>query len=156
MTIIVTKPGIIIDVVGSYFYDKKSWQKMVFSSWAGQRPTAWHSLGRSWRKKPWSKQGRGKYRGSSQLRWWSGAEWCTFLSYVCVIRLQRIYNFLLFHAIIPSMSQVIDDATFSMNDTHDDHYKKKTHRDILGRTNFFPVMLMTLLWRQLWQNPVSS
>ena len=24
MTIIVTKPGIIIDVVGSYFYDKKS------------------------------------------------------------------------------------------------------------------------------------
>ena len=30
MTIIVTKPGIIIDVVGSYFYDKKSRQKMGF------------------------------------------------------------------------------------------------------------------------------
>ena len=37
MTIIVTKPGIIIDVVGSYFYDKKSRQRMGFSSWAGQR-----------------------------------------------------------------------------------------------------------------------
>ena len=36
MTIIVTKPDIIIDVVGSYFYDKKSWQKMGFSSWAGR------------------------------------------------------------------------------------------------------------------------
>ena len=32
MTIIVTKPGIIIDVAGSYFYDKKSWQKMGLSS----------------------------------------------------------------------------------------------------------------------------
>ena len=32
MTIIVTKPSIIIAVVGSYFYDKKSWQKMGFSS----------------------------------------------------------------------------------------------------------------------------
>ena len=28
--IIVTKPGIIIDVVGSYFYDKKSWQNELF------------------------------------------------------------------------------------------------------------------------------
>ena len=28
MTVIVTTPGIIIDVMGSYFYDKKSWQKM--------------------------------------------------------------------------------------------------------------------------------
>ena len=37
MTIIVKKTGIIIDVVGSYFYDKKSWQKMGFSSWAGRR-----------------------------------------------------------------------------------------------------------------------
>ena len=37
MTIIVIKPGIIIDVVGSYFYDKKPRQKMGFSSWAGRR-----------------------------------------------------------------------------------------------------------------------
>ena len=37
MTIIVTKPGIIVDAVGSYFYDKKSGQKMGFSSWAGRR-----------------------------------------------------------------------------------------------------------------------
>ena len=34
---IVTKPSIIIDVVGSYFYDKKSGQKMGFLSWAGRR-----------------------------------------------------------------------------------------------------------------------
>jgi hypothetical protein len=39
MTIIVTKTRIIIDVAGSYFYDKKLWQKMGFSSWAGQRHT---------------------------------------------------------------------------------------------------------------------
>ena len=32
MTIIVPQPGIIIDVVGSYFYDKKLWEKMGFSS----------------------------------------------------------------------------------------------------------------------------
>ena len=36
MTIIVTKPGIIIDVVGSYFYVKKSCKKMGFLSWAGR------------------------------------------------------------------------------------------------------------------------
>ena len=35
MMIIVTKTRIIIDVVGSYFYDKKLWQKMGFSSWSG-------------------------------------------------------------------------------------------------------------------------
>ena len=40
MMIIVTKPGIIIDVVGSYFYDKKSSQKMGISSWrAGDAAT---------------------------------------------------------------------------------------------------------------------
>ena len=31
MTIIVTKPGIVIDVVGSYFYDKKYDRKWAFS-----------------------------------------------------------------------------------------------------------------------------
>ena len=30
MTIIVTKPGIIIDVVGSYFYDKKMTENGIF------------------------------------------------------------------------------------------------------------------------------
>ena len=45
MTIIVTKHDIIIDVVGSYFYDKKSWQKMGFSSWAGRRRSCMNSLG---------------------------------------------------------------------------------------------------------------
>ena len=39
MTIIVTITCIIIDVVGSYFYDKKLRQKMGISPWAGRRRT---------------------------------------------------------------------------------------------------------------------
>ena len=51
MTIIVTKPGIIIDVVGSYFYDKKSRQKMGFSSWAGRRRSCMTLFGPSMTEK---------------------------------------------------------------------------------------------------------
>ena len=51
MTIIVTKPGIIIDVVGSYFYDKKSWQKMGFLSWAGRRHSCMTFFGSSMMEK---------------------------------------------------------------------------------------------------------
>ena len=53
MTITVTKPDIIIDVVGSYFYDKKSLQKMGFSSWAGQRCCCMTFFGPSMTEKPW-------------------------------------------------------------------------------------------------------
>ena len=49
MTIIVTKPGIIIDVVGSYFYDKKQ----AFHPGRAGDALAWHSLGHPWWKKSW-------------------------------------------------------------------------------------------------------
>ena len=52
MIIIVTKPGIIIDVVGSYFYAKKSRQKMGFSSWAGWRHSCMTFFGPSMTEKP--------------------------------------------------------------------------------------------------------
>ena len=51
MMIIVTKPGIIIDVVGSYFYDKKSCQKMGFSSWVGRRRSCMTFFGPSMTEK---------------------------------------------------------------------------------------------------------
>ena len=51
MMIIVTKLGIMIDVVGSYFYDKKSWQKMGFSSWAGLRHSCMTFFGPSMTEK---------------------------------------------------------------------------------------------------------
>ena len=51
MTIIVTKPGITIDVVGSYFYDKKSSKKIGFSSWAGRRRSCMTFFGPSMTQK---------------------------------------------------------------------------------------------------------
>ena len=74
MTIIVKKPGIIIDVVGSYFYDKKSCKKMGFSSWAGRRHSCMTFFGPSMTEKNMVDAVPG-YGG------WSGAERCTFLSY---------------------------------------------------------------------------
>ena len=47
------KTGIIIDVVGSYFYDKKLWHKMGFSSWAGRRSSWMTFFGPSMTKKTW-------------------------------------------------------------------------------------------------------
>ena len=82
MTIIVTKPGIIIDVVGSYFYDKKSWQKMGFSSWAGRRRSCMTFFGPSMTEKTMVETRTRKISGSSRLRWLVGAERCVFLSYV--------------------------------------------------------------------------
>ena len=81
MTIIVTKPGIIIDVVGSYFYDKKSWQKMGFSSWAGRRRSCMTFFGPSMTEKTVVEARARKILTSSQLRWEVGAERCAFLSY---------------------------------------------------------------------------
>ena len=69
MTIIVTKPGIIIDVVGSYFYDKKSWQKMGFSSWAGQRRSCMTFFGPSMTEKTMVEARARKLLVSSRLRW---------------------------------------------------------------------------------------
>ena len=69
MTIIVTKPGIIIDVVGSYFYDKKSWQKMGFSSWAGRRCSCRRFFGPSMMEKTMVEVRARKISGSSRLRW---------------------------------------------------------------------------------------
>ena len=81
MTIIVTKHGIIIDVVGSYFYDKKSRHKMGFSSWAGRRRTCMTFFGSSMMEKTMVEARTRKISGSSRLRWVVGAERCAFLSY---------------------------------------------------------------------------
>ena len=81
MTIIVTKPGIIIDVVGSYFYDRKSCQKMGFSSWAGWRRSCMTFFGPSMTEKTVVEARARKISGSSQLQWVVGAERCVFLSY---------------------------------------------------------------------------
>ena len=69
MTIIVTKPGIIIDVVGSYFYDKKSCQNMGFSSWAGWRHNCMTFFGLSKTEKIAVEARAREISGSSQLRW---------------------------------------------------------------------------------------
>ena len=74
MMIIVTKPGIIIDVVGSYFYDKKSWHKMAFSSWTGRRHSCMTLFGPSMTEKTVVEVRARKISGSSQLRWVVGAE----------------------------------------------------------------------------------
>ena len=69
MTIIVTKPGIIIDVVGSYFYDKKSLQKMGFSFWVGRRRSCMTFFGPFMTEKTVVEARARKNSGSSRLRW---------------------------------------------------------------------------------------
>ena len=69
MMIIGTKPSIIIDVVGSYFYDKKSWQKMGFSSWAGRRRGCMTFFGPSMTEKTMVEVRARKFSGSSRLGW---------------------------------------------------------------------------------------
>ena len=79
------KTGITIDVVGSYFYDKKSWQKMGFSSWAGRRSSCMTIFGPSMTEKTVVEARERKISGCSRLRWVVEAERCTevcvFLSY---------------------------------------------------------------------------
>ena len=79
------KIGIIIDVVGSYFYGKKSWQKMGFSSWAGWRRSCMTFFGPSMTEKTMVEVRARKILGCSRLRWVVGAERCmevcAFLSY---------------------------------------------------------------------------
>ena len=77
MTINVTKPGIIIDVVGSYFYDKK----MGFSSWDGRRRSCLIFFGPSMTEKTVVEARARKISGCSRLRWVVSAERCVFLSY---------------------------------------------------------------------------
>ena len=81
MTIIVSKPGIIIDVVGSYFYGKKSCHKMGFSSWAGRRRSCMTFFGSSMTEKTVVQARARKISGCSWLGWVVGAERCAFLSY---------------------------------------------------------------------------
>ena len=78
MTIIVTKPGIIIDVVGSFFYDKK---KMGFSSWAGRRHSCMTFFGPSMTEKTMVETRGRKIWGVPGYGGRSGAERCVFLSY---------------------------------------------------------------------------
>ena len=72
MTIIVTKPGIIIHVVGSYFYDKKSWRKMGFSSWAGRRCSCMTLFGLSMTERTVVEARARKISCGSRLRWLVG------------------------------------------------------------------------------------
>ena len=80
MTIIMTKPGIITDVVGFYFYDKKSSQKMGFSSWAGRGRTCMTFFGPSMTEKIVVEARVRKISGSFQLRWVVGAEQCSVVN----------------------------------------------------------------------------
>ena len=73
MTIIVTKACIIIDVVGSHFFDKK----MGFSSWAGRVRTCIKFFGLSMTEKIVVEARVRKISGSSWLQWVVGAERCT-------------------------------------------------------------------------------
>ena len=81
MTIIVTKPGIIIDVVGSYFYDKKSCQGMGFSSWAGRRRSCMTFFGPSMMEKTVVEARARKISAIPDYGGWSRAERCVFISY---------------------------------------------------------------------------
>ena len=74
MTIIVTKPGIIIDVVGSYFYDKKIMTET-------QTRSCMTFFGPSMTEKTVVEARARKISGCSRLRWVVGAERCAFLSY---------------------------------------------------------------------------
>ena len=77
MMIIVTKPGIIIDVVGSYFYEKKHDIKWDFLSWTGRRRNCMTFFGPSMTDKTMVEASAGKISASSRLRWVVGAERCT-------------------------------------------------------------------------------
>ena len=76
MTIIVTKPGIIIDVVGSYFYDKKGLFVL------GGPETQLHDILWAVHDGKTVVEARArKISWSSRLGWVVGAERCAFLSY---------------------------------------------------------------------------
>ena len=81
MMIIVTKPGIIIDVVGSYFYDKKSWQKNGLFVLGGLEMQLHDILWAVHDGKTMVEARARKISGCSRLRWVVGAERCAFLSY---------------------------------------------------------------------------
>ena len=69
MTIIVTKPGIIIDVVGSYFYDKKIMTENGFFVLGGPE-TQLHDILWAVHVEKTVVEARGrKISGSSRLRW---------------------------------------------------------------------------------------
>ena len=82
MTIIVTKPGIIIDVVGSYFYDKKIMTKNGLFVLGGPETQLHDILWASMTEKTVVEARGRKILGSFRLGGRSGAERCAFLSYV--------------------------------------------------------------------------
>ena len=77
MTIIVTKPSIIIDVVGSYFYDKNMTENGPFI--LGGPETQLHDILRTVD----DGKNRGRSEGEENFGYGgrSGAERCVFLSY---------------------------------------------------------------------------
>ena len=76
MTIIVTKPSIIIDVVGSYFYDRNGLFVL-----GGPETQLDDILWAVHDGKTVVEARARKILGSSGLRWVVGAERCAFLSY---------------------------------------------------------------------------
>ena len=82
MTIIVTKPDIITDVVGSYFYDKK----MGFSSWAGRRRSCMTFFRPSMTEKTVVEARVRKISGCSQLQWVDGPSDARRFAHFCCTR----------------------------------------------------------------------
>ena len=80
MTIIVTKPSIIIDVVGSNSMTKNHDRKLVFSSWAGWRSSCMTFFGSCMTEKTMVEARARKISGCSRLRWVIGAERCMEVS----------------------------------------------------------------------------
>ena len=86
MTIIVTKPGIIIDVVGSYFYDKKIMTENGFFVLGGPE-TQLHDIHWAVHDGKTMVDARGrKISGSYRLRWEVGgrARRVSLVMYACV------------------------------------------------------------------------
>ena len=83
MTIIVTKPGIIIDVVGSYFYDKTIMTENGLFVLGGPE-TQLHDI--LWAvhdgENRGTSEGEENIGGVPGYGGWSGAERCAFLSYI--------------------------------------------------------------------------
>ena len=81
MTIIVTKPGIIIDVVGSYFYDKKIMTENGLFVLGGPETQLHDILWAVHDEKTVVEARGGGFRGVAGYGGRSGAERCAFLSY---------------------------------------------------------------------------
>ena len=83
MTIIVTKPGIIIDVVGSYFYDKKIMTENGLFILGGPETQLHDTLWAVHDGKPVVAARVRKILGSCRLRWESDARFSHTGTRVC-------------------------------------------------------------------------